>query len=120
MVASPVALVSSAALLPDNFFEPRIRGSFDILPINRKFAYSRSMDTLLIQLTNNKAYKLLQDLEDLHLIKLLDKIEKTEPEVVKKIDSAKFRGSLNLNAKQYADFQKHASEIRGEYQDNIS
>lgn len=78
------------------------------------------MDTLLIQLTNNKAYKLLQDLEDLHLIKVLGKREKSEPEAAKKSESAKFRGALNLNAEQYLDFQKHASEIREEWQDNIS
>ncbi len=73
------------------------------------------MDTLLIQLRNNKTYKLLQDLEDLRLIKILAKREKTGPETYKKKDSAKFRGALNLNAEQYANFQNHASKIRGEW-----
>jgi hypothetical protein len=72
------------------------------------------MDTILIQIKNNKAYKLLQDLEDLHLIKVLSKRE--ESEAVKKSDSARFRGALNLDAEQYKDFQKHASDIRGEFQ----
>ena len=31
------------------------------------------MDTVLVQINNNKAYKLLQDLEELHIIKVLKK-----------------------------------------------
>jgi hypothetical protein len=31
------------------------------------------MDTLMIELTNHKAYKLLQDMEDLNLIRVLKK-----------------------------------------------
>jgi hypothetical protein len=31
------------------------------------------METVLIQINNNKAYKLLEDLEDLHIIKVLKK-----------------------------------------------
>ena len=85
--------------------------------VNSRKSYS--MDTLLIQLTNNKAYRLLQDLEDLHLIKVLGRREKAESNPVKKSNSAKFRGALTLTAEQYADFQKHASEIRGEWTDNI-
>ncbi len=77
------------------------------------------MDTLLIQLTNNKAYKLLQDLEELHLIKVLGRKEKNEPVTLKKSNSARFRGALNLSAEQYADFQKYAKEIRSEWPDNI-
>jgi len=31
------------------------------------------METVLIQINNNKAYRLLEDLEDLHIIKVLKK-----------------------------------------------
>ena len=34
------------------------------------------MDTLIIELTNQKAYKLLQDMEELNLIRVLKKPEK--------------------------------------------
>jgi hypothetical protein len=34
------------------------------------------MDTLIIELTNSKAYKLLQDMEDLNLIKVIKKKNK--------------------------------------------
>ncbi len=31
------------------------------------------METVLVQITNNKAYRLLEDLEDLHVLKVLKK-----------------------------------------------
>jgi len=31
------------------------------------------METVLVQINNNKAYRLLEDLEDLHIIKVLEK-----------------------------------------------
>ena len=31
------------------------------------------METILVQINNNKAYRLLEDLEDLHIIKVLKK-----------------------------------------------
>jgi hypothetical protein len=77
------------------------------------------MDTLLIQLTNNKAYRLLQDLEELHLIKVLGRREKAESAPRTKSNTARFRGALNLTPEQYKDFQNHATEIRKEWPDNI-
>ena len=32
------------------------------------------METVLVQINNNKAYKLLEDLEDLHIVKILKKV----------------------------------------------
>ena len=55
------------------------------------------MDTLLIQLTNHKAAKLIQDLEDLQIIKVISKSPSKE-----KL-SDKFRGSLNLTDQEYND-----------------
>jgi hypothetical protein len=77
------------------------------------------MDTLLIQLTNNKAYKLLQDLEELRLIKVLGKREKAASSPQRKSATARFRGALNLTSEQYTDFQNHATEIRKEWPDSI-
>ena len=31
------------------------------------------METVLVQINNNKAYRLLEDLEDLHILKVLNK-----------------------------------------------
>lgn len=76
------------------------------------------MDTLLIQLTNNKAYRLLQDLEDLDLIKVLGKKDKSST-TENKSDTAKFRGALQLSPEQYANVQQHAKEIRNEWPNNI-
>ncbi len=74
------------------------------------------MDTYLIELTDNNAYKLLQDLEDLKIIKVLRKEMNTkQPD---KSRTAKFRGVLELSDEQYLDFQKHAKEIRNEWPEN--
>ena len=76
------------------------------------------MDTLLIQLTNNKAYKLLQDLEDLSLIKVLKK-EHKETTVATKSNTSRFRGALKLTTQQYNDFQQHVKDMRNEWNNNI-
>lgn len=71
------------------------------------------MDRYLIELTNNNAYKLLQDLEDLKIIKVLKK--EMHNKEAGKSSTAQFRGTLKLSEKQYLDFQKHAKDIRNEY-----
>jgi len=71
------------------------------------------MDTYLIEITNNKAHKLLQDLEDLQIIKVLKK--EMHEKQVNKSSTAQFRGALKLIDKQYLDFQKHSKDIRNEY-----
>ena len=75
-------------------------------------------DRLTIEVTNQKAYKLLQDLEELSLIRML-KSPVTEDNKVKKTQTAKFRGSLHLTDDEYKDFQNHAKAIRDEWNDNI-
>ena len=79
------------------------------------------MDTLLIQLTNSKAYRLLQDLEELQLIRVLRRNikEDAEPGVGRKSTTARFRGSLRLTSEEYNDFQQHAKDIRNEWQGRI-
>ncbi len=71
------------------------------------------MDTLLIQLTNQKAAKLIQDLEDLQIIKVLSKGSSKE-----KL-SDKFKGSLNLTDQEYNDIQHQLTHMRNEWERNI-
>ena len=71
------------------------------------------MDTMLIQLTNQKAAKLIQDLEDLQIIKVLSKDASTE-----KL-SDKFRGSLNLTEQEYSHIQQQLTDMRNEWERNI-
>jgi hypothetical protein len=47
------------------------------------------METVLLQITNHKAYKLLDDLEDLQIIKVLEKSIKSEHKL-----SEKYAGKL--------------------------
>ena len=67
------------------------------------------MDTVLIQLTNQKAMGLLHEMEELHLIKVLE--ENLQP---KQKLSERFAGSLNLTDQQYNDFQQHLTQSRSE------
>ncbi len=50
--------------------------------------YSK-MDTVLIQINNSKAYRLLEDLEDLHIIKVLKKSNQPKQKL-----SEKYGGKL--------------------------
>lgn len=76
------------------------------------------METILVQIKNTKAYRLLQDLEDLKIIKVLRRNTPLAKNT-NKSNTARFRGSLKLNTEQYADFQQHAKDIRDEWQANI-
>ena len=71
------------------------------------------MDTMLIQLTNQKAAKLIQDLEDLQIIKVLSK------EASKEKLSDKFKGSLNLTEQEYSHIQQQLTDMRNEWERNI-
>lgn len=76
------------------------------------------MDIYVIELTNNNAYKLLQDLEDLKIIKVLKKEMQKKHETTKS-STARFRGALQLSKEQYEEFQQHAKDIRNEWPGNI-
>ncbi len=73
------------------------------------------MDTILLQITNQKAYKLIEDLEALNIVKVLKKNDTTAKNKL----SQKFAGALNLTDKQYQDFQYHVKEIRNEWERDI-
>jgi hypothetical protein len=66
------------------------------------------MDTLLIQLTNSKAYKLLQDMEELNLIRVLK-----DPV---KISSLPKRIKTKMSNEE---IEKQLHSIRGEWERNI-
>ena len=72
------------------------------------------METVLLQINNDKAYKLIEDLEALHIVKVLKKsIQPTE-----KL-STRFAGSLKLSDKQYNSFQDSLSQGRNEWERDI-
>jgi hypothetical protein len=75
------------------------------------------METYLIELTNNNAYRLLRELEDLKIIKVLKKEKDIEPKATKS-RTARFRGALSLSDEQYQNFQQHAKDIRNEWPEN--
>jgi hypothetical protein len=66
------------------------------------------MDTLLIQITNQNAYSLLNELEKLHLIKVLKK----ESASTQKL-SEKFAGKLPADAAK--KLQDHIKQSRDEW-----
>jgi len=73
------------------------------------------MQTVTVQITNSKALRLLQELEDLHLIRLLPK-----PQVLPGNSlSEKFGGKLHLSDQEYQDFQQHIANSRNEWENNI-
>jgi hypothetical protein len=63
------------------------------------------MDTVIIQLTNQKAYKLLEDMEELDLIKVL----KGSPDI------SSLRGLIKTPMSN-EDIDKQLKEIRKEWQ----
>lgn len=85
---------------------------------NGKAKSEEFMETYLIELTNNNAYRLLRELEDLKIIKVLKK-EKNIRKEAGKNKTARFRGTLTLSDEQYKNFQQHAKDIRNEWQENI-
>lgn len=69
------------------------------------------METILIQLNNNKAYQLLKDLEELNIIKLL-----RQPPEDKQTRSKKYSCKLNLSDNEFNAFQNHITESRNEWE----
>ncbi|WP_299287320.1 hypothetical protein [uncultured Mucilaginibacter sp.] len=72
------------------------------------------METILLQINDQNAYKLIEGLEALHLVKVLKK--NIEP---KKKLSERFAGSLKLTDAQYNDFQNLITEGRNEWNRDI-
>ena len=90
--------------------------SYFVVDLHRK---RNKMEIVTLELRDKKAYKLLQYLEELQLIKVL-KNTHAEDETADDINiKPKYRGALHLSDEQYHDFQKHAQNIRGEWENNI-
>lgn len=66
-------------------------------------------DTLLIQVTNQKAIGLLHELEALNLIKVL----KSDPITTEPKRSSKYRGSISKE--QGKDLRDHINQMRNEW-----
>ena len=69
------------------------------------------METILLQINNNKAYKLIEDLEALHIVKVLKKSASSKIKL-----SEKFAGSLNLSDEEYNNFQNSLTQARNEWE----
>ncbi len=68
------------------------------------------MDTMLIQLSHQKAAKLLHELEELHLIKVLE--ENTAKHAKPKL-SEKYKGVISREQGQQLD--EHIEQMHGEW-----
>ena len=86
---------------------------FIVLYLLDKDAKENAMKTITVRVNSDKALKLLEDLEALHLIQIIKK------SVSKKRLSEKFAGSLHLSEKQYHEFQQYLEQSRGEWERGI-
>lgn len=66
------------------------------------------METIVIEVVNNKALIILKELEDLHLIKLVRKNSAPKEKL-----SGKYRGVLSK--KEGKDLNDHIDKMRGEW-----
>jgi len=67
------------------------------------------MDTIIVEIKNNKAKWLLHELEELNFIRVIKR--KVEPEKVKLSD--KYRGIMT--PEQGQDLKRHINEMRNEW-----
>jgi hypothetical protein len=67
------------------------------------------METVLVQINNKKAYKLLEELEDLKVITVLKKSKEPAQKL-----SEKYAGKLPSNIAD--DLQKHVTQSREEWE----
>ena len=70
------------------------------------------MDTVIIQLTTPKTMKLIRELEELHLLRVLKKNISTKMRL-----SDKYAGKLPISVAE--DLQKHIEQSRNEWDNNI-
>jgi hypothetical protein len=70
------------------------------------------METVLVQIKNNKAYKLLEDLEDLQIIKVIKKSIQPQQRL-----SEKYAGKLPSDVAD--ELQNYVTESRNEWNNSI-
>ena len=73
------------------------------------------MDTVLIEIKDDRAYQFLQSLEELNVIKVLNDEVKNNP----KKNASAFRGALQLTEEEHNSLMKHIETIRNEWESNI-
>ena len=66
------------------------------------------METVLIQINNSKAYRLLEDLEDLHIIRVLSRSSQLEQKL-----SEKYAGKLPSDVAD--ELQEYITQSRNEW-----
>lgn len=66
------------------------------------------METVLVQINDNKAYKLLEDLEDMHIIKLLKRSSQPQQKL-----SEKYAGKLPAEIAD--ELQDYVAQSRSEW-----
>ena len=66
------------------------------------------METVLVQINNSKAYKLLEDLEDLHILKVLKKSTLPQQKL-----SEKYKGVFSKEDAK--NFNEHTQTMRKEW-----
>ena len=66
------------------------------------------METVLVQINNNKAYRLLEDLEDLHILKVLKKSIQSGQKL-----SEKYAGKLPSDIAN--ELQNYVTQSRNEW-----
>ncbi len=72
------------------------------------------METVLLQINDDKAYKLIEDLEALNVVKILNK--DSQP---KKKLSERFAGALKLSKEESEAFQNAIIQGRNEWERDI-
>lgn len=70
--------------------------------------FTETMETVLVQIKNNKAYKLLEDLEDLQIIKVLQKSIQPRQNL-----SEKYAGKLPAEVAD--ELEKYVTQSRNEW-----
>ena len=74
------------------------------------------MDTLTIELMSNRALPLLQELENLNIIRLIKpKKEQVikEPDVIKEL--FELQGAMQLDKEHYDEYQAFVKQVRNEW-----
>lgn len=72
------------------------------------------MDTILLQINDDKAYKLIEGLEALNVVTVIKK--DIQP---KKKLSEKYAGALHLTDEEYTNFQNYLTQSRNEWERNV-
>jgi len=72
------------------------------------------METVLLQINSDKAYKLIEDLEALQIVKVLKKTAHSEGKL-----SERFAGALKLSDEEYNRFQESVIQSRNEWERGI-